>query len=50
MQANDRQWKPEYKTLIGLDANLMDDVDSDEFDRDFKEVNEILKQLNSEVT
>ena len=42
-------WKPEYKKLIGLNSDLMDDIDSDSFAEDFKEVNMVLQELNDEV-
>lgn len=49
MHEHDQVWKAEYRNIIGLNGNLMQDVDSDSFEVDFKEVNEILQQLNEEV-
>ena len=49
MHATNDKWKSEYKDLLGLDSNLMNDVDTQSFEEDFKEVNEILQSLNSEV-
>ena len=46
---NKDEWKGEYRDILGLNSQLMDDVDSEGFEKDFKEVNKILGELNSEV-
>ena len=46
---NGDEWKDEYRDILGLNAQLMDDVDSEGFEKDFKEVNKILGELNNEV-
>ena len=48
-QGQEIVWKKEFKTLLGLDGDITDDVDSPTFLDDFKEVNKILKELNDEV-
>jgi len=43
------EWKDEFRDLLGLDKDITNDIDSEGFLEDFKEVNRILVELNDEV-
>lgn len=42
-------WKSEYRDIMGLNSDITEDINSESFLEDFKEVNRILKELNDEV-
>lgn len=47
--SRDLVWNEEFRSILGMNGELTEGIESDEFMQDFKEVNRILRELNDEV-